>query len=143
MTWWMWMAFGVLLAGIELAVPGGFYVIFFAVAALLVGLLAMVGLVSGPVAEWVAVSVLSVVALRFFRSPLLARLRTHEPIDLVDSIAGESAIASGDIGPGQYGQVELRGSIWRARNVAAGPLSAGQRCRVAAVNGLLLDVSPE
>ena len=137
------MALGVLLAGVELAVPGGFYVIFFAVAALLVGLLAMLGVVRGPVFEWLVFSILSVVALRFFRGPLLARLRSHEPEGVVDSIAGETAVASTDIAPGDYGQVELRGSTWRARNVDRAPVAAGQRCRVAAVNGLVLDINPE
>ncbi len=37
MIWWYWVVLGLLLTGLELATPGGFFVIFFGVGALLVG----------------------------------------------------------------------------------------------------------
>ena len=39
MLWWHWIAFGLVLAGFEMLTPGGFFVVFFGVGALLVGLL--------------------------------------------------------------------------------------------------------
>ena len=39
MTGWMWIAMGLVLAAIELATPGGFFIIFFGVGAVGVGLL--------------------------------------------------------------------------------------------------------
>jgi inner membrane protein len=143
MTWWMWMALGVVLAAIELAVPGGFYVIFFAVAAVVVGALNLLGIVTDPVVLWILFSVISIAALRVFRNPLLKRLRKNERPDTVDSLVGEAAIASTNMMPGEYGQVELRGSIWKARNVDALPVAAGQRGRVVAVEGLSLDIRAE
>jgi membrane protein implicated in regulation of membrane protease activity len=56
---------------------------------------------------------------------------------------GETCIASGGIGPGEHGRAELRGTTWSARNVAEAPLAGGQRCRVVAVQGLMLDIRPE
>src|SRR5688572_6105127 len=143
MSWWMWMALGVVLAVLELASPGGFVVIFFAVAAVVVALLGLTGVARDPVLQWILFSVLAIVALRLFRDPLLKRLRSGERPDTVDSLAGESAVASTDMAPGQYGQAELRGSVWQARNVDGGPIHAGQRLRVVAVDGLMLDVRSE
>jgi membrane protein implicated in regulation of membrane protease activity len=143
MSWWMWMALGVVLAAFELASPGGFVVIFFAVAAVVVALLDLLGIARNPVLQWILFSALAIVALRLFRNPLLERLRSAERPVAVDSLAGETAIASTDMAPGQYGQAELRGSVWQARNVDLGPLRAGQRLRVVAVDGLMLDVRSE
>jgi len=41
------------------------------------------------------------------------------------------------------GRVEVRGSMWSARNTSDVTLDAGQRARVAAVDGLTLTVVPE
>ena len=43
MIWWYWMVLGLLLLGLELATPGGFFLLFFGVGALLVGGLAIIG----------------------------------------------------------------------------------------------------
>ena len=139
----MWMALGVVLAAFELASPGGFVVIFFAVAAVVVALLDLLGIARNPVVQWILFSALAVIALRLFRDPLLKRLRSQERADTVDSLTGETAIASTDMAPGQYGQAQLRGSVWQARNVDLGPVRAGQRLRVVAVDGLMLDVRSE
>ena len=41
--WWHWVVFGLIVAAGELVAPGGFYIIFIGVAAIVVGLLASVG----------------------------------------------------------------------------------------------------
>ena len=43
MLWWYWIVLGLALVALELATPGGFFVIFFAVAALPSALLTLVG----------------------------------------------------------------------------------------------------
>jgi membrane protein implicated in regulation of membrane protease activity len=143
MKWWMWMALGAVLAATELATPGGFFVIFFAVAAVIVGALSLLGIVRDPIVLWILFSVIALAALRLFRNPLLKRLRKNERPDRVDSLVGEAATASTNIGPGEYGQAELRGSVWKARNVDLRPIAAGQRSRVVAVEGLTLDIRSE
>ena len=143
MTWWMWIALAVVLAVLELATPGGFVVIFFAVAAASVGLLDLLGFVQSQAVEWILFSVVAVLALLVFRDPLLRRIRKHERPDSVDIITGETAIAATDMAPGAYGQAELRGSIWKAHNVDQTSVASGQRCRVVAVDGLMLDIRLE
>lgn len=136
------MSLGLALAAIELATPGGFFVIFFGLAALVVGALALAGLVSAAWLQWLLFTVIAIVALRLFRRPLLARLGPT-PGGVVDSLMDEVAIAVDTLPPGGHGHAELRGSRWMARNVDDVTLAAGQRCRVVAVQGLTLDICAE
>ena len=143
MTWWYWVVLGLALAAIELATPGGFYVIFFAIGALAVGALRLAGAVQTPWIEWLLFPVIALLTLRLFRQPLLGRLQLNERPDEVDSLVGQVAVAIGDIAPGQHGRAELRGTGWSARNVDTTILNSGQRCRVVAVHGLMLDLRQE
>jgi inner membrane protein len=143
MSWWIWVTLGLALAAIELATPGGIFIIFFGIAALVVGVLALSGLVTTTWVQWLLFPVMAVIALRLFRQPLLGRLRVRDEADAVDRIVGEVAIPSSDIAAGGHGRAELRGSTWNARNVAGVPVAAGQRCRVVDVQGLVLDIRPE
>ena len=144
MTWWWWTALGVVLVALELVSPGGFFIIFFGVAALVVGGLDLLGLLPRPWTEWLAFPLVALLALKLFRRPLLERMRLLDRgKDDVDSLVGTVAVASGPIGPGGHGQAELRGTTWSARNVGDGPVIAGQRCRVVAVEGLMLDLRSE
>ena len=142
MTWWLWEVLGLALAAIELATPGGFFVIFFGVSAIVVGALALAGLVTTAWIQWALFTVMALVALRLFRRPLLARLQMREKDD-VDSFIGEVAVTAVDIPPGGHGRAELRGTTWSARNVGPTPLQAGQRSRVVAVRGLTIDILSE
>jgi membrane protein implicated in regulation of membrane protease activity len=143
MIWWYWILLGLALLAVELATPGGFFFIFFAVSALVIGLLEVIGIVSVDWLQWVLFSVLSIVCLAVFRKPLLERMRASERNEPVDSLVGEVAVVSTPIPAGQYGRAELRGSLWNARNVDDGTLSTGDRCRVVAVRGLEIDIRPE
>jgi membrane protein implicated in regulation of membrane protease activity len=142
MTGWMWIALGLLLAAIELATPGGFFIIFFGVAAVLVGLVQVAGFLEPAWSQWLAFSVVALVALRLFRQPLLARLQARDSGD-VDSLVGNAAVAAGALEPGARGKAEVRGALWNARNVSDRAVAARERCRVVAVNGLELDIRPE
>jgi inner membrane protein len=142
MTWGYWVTLGLVLGAIELATPGGFFIIFFGVAAVVIGLAELAGLALPPWGQWLAFPVLALVALRLFRRPLLARLQP-ESTPPVDSMVSEVAVPVGTIEPGQHGKAELRGSVWAAHNVSPTVVIAGQRCRVVAVTGLQLDIRPE
>jgi len=144
MTWWLWTAVGVVLAALELLSPGGFFIIFFGVAALVVGGLELSGLLPQAWMQWLVFPIVALLALKFFRRPLLARMRLADPgKDDVDSLVGAVAMAADSIVPGGHGHAELRGTTWSARNVSDVPLTAGQRCRVVAVQGLMLDLRSE
>jgi len=143
LLWWHWLALGLVLVAVEMAGAGGFYVIFFGIAALVVGVLALVD-ASGPVwMQLLLFSVLSVAFLLIFRSPLLRWLKLDGSGRNVDSLIGESAVPLEDIVPGAVGRAELRGTVWTARNAAPGPVHRGQRCVVVRVDQLTVFIEPE
>ena len=143
MIWWYWILLGLLLAAIELATPGGFCFMFFAVSALLVGVLDLLNILEADAIQWALFSILSLVCLAFFRKPMLERMNRDARPDTVDSLIGELAVASTPIASGQHGRAEVRGAMWTARNIDAIPVESGERCRVVAVRGLELDIRSE
>lgn len=142
MPWWLWLIVGLILASLELATVGGFYLIFFGISAVLIAVLTALGF-GGPLwVEWTAFAVFSVVLLLAFRRPMIRMTGTAD--QEVDAIVGQIAVVVADgIAPGAIGRAELRGSTWSARNLHNEPLVTGQRCRVARVEGLLLYLVPE
>lgn len=143
LLWWHWIVIGLLLVLAELASAGGFYVIFFGVAALLVGILAAFG-VAGPVwAQLLLFSILSISSLAIFRSRLLQWMQLDPQRPAVDPLIGEIGITQEDITAGGVGRLELRGTAWSARNATSAALPRGIRCRVVRVEGLMLHVEPE
>jgi len=144
MNWWIWAVIGLLLAAGEILTPGGFFVVFFGLAALVVALLAFVGLAGALSFQILLFSVFSVASLLLFRNPLLRWMARHTPKTAeVDSFVGELAVASSAIPPGGAGQAQLRGSAWNARNGSQAPIAAGGRCRVTRVEGLVIWIEPE
>jgi len=143
LLWWHWLVVGLLLVLAELATPGGFFVIFFGFAALIVGALSGLGF-AGPVwTQLLLFSVLSVLSLVLFRARLLKSIQHDPQAPEVDSLIGEIGLLEGAIGPGQIGKIEVRGAAWSARNATSTELPRGMRCRVVRVNGLMLEVEPE
>jgi inner membrane protein len=141
MEWWMWLAAGLVLVVAELATPGGFVIIFFGIAALLVGVLALLGIVSSVPMQFLLFSVIAVGSLALLRQRLQSRLQT--PTSNIDSLIGDLAIPQERMSPGVVGRVEVRGSTWSARNTSSVTLDPGQRARVVAVDRLTLAVIPE
>jgi membrane protein implicated in regulation of membrane protease activity len=143
MTWWHWLALGLILVALEMAASGGFYVIFFGVAAIAIGGLHLFDL-AGPLwFQFLLFSALAVGSLLLFRNPLLRLMKLDTPAEDVDSLVGETAIPAEDIAPGAVGRAELRGTAWSARNVGPAPLVRGQRCRVVRVDRLMLFIESE
>ena len=138
----MWLAAGLALVVAELATPGGFVIIFFGIADLVVGLLGVAGVVTSVPLQFVLFSLLSVGSLALLRKRLQSRLRTPNA-STVDSLIGDLAFPQERLSPGVVGRVEVRGSSWSARNTSNVTLDPGQRARVAAVDGLTLAVVPE
>lgn len=144
MVWWNWMLFGLVLLGIEMVTPGGFYILFFGLAALLVGSLTGLGFAQAEWLQWLLFSSLAILSLLVFRGPLSAWMKTQEKdLPAVDSLAGESAIPLEDLAVGGAGKAELRGTTWTAHNAGPSPLTKGQRCKVERVEGLTIWISAE
>lgn len=142
-VWWHWLALGLVLIALELAASGGFYIIFFGVAAIVIAALSLIG-VSGPTwAQLLLFSVLSVISLLVFRNPMLRWMKLDAGGGEVDSLVGETAVAKQDIPAGEIGRVELRGTSWSARNRGAELLTTGRRCVVVGVDRLMLIIEAE
>jgi membrane protein implicated in regulation of membrane protease activity len=141
--WWAWALLGLVLLGVEVFTPGGFFVLFFGVGALVVSVLVGLGLGGPAWTQWLIFSVVSVVSLLLFRNRLLARFGHDEPTPRLDTLEGEVALPLEDLAPGAVGKAELRGTVWTARNTDAAPLARGQRSRVVRVDGLTLNLRSE
>ena len=142
MELWLWLAGGLALVVAEIVTPSGFFIIFFGLGALTVGALHALGVIESLGAELLLFSVLSVAYLLLFRGRLRAYVQMPKSSS-VDTLIGVLATVQEPMAPGVVGRVEVRGSMWAARNTSAVRLDAGQRARVAAVDGLTLAVIPE
>jgi membrane protein implicated in regulation of membrane protease activity len=142
MEWWIWILLGFLLLATEIVTPGGFYFIFFGIGAVVVGVLAGLN-AAGPLwFQFILFSVLSILTLLLFREKLLNLTRGEER-EHIDSLVGESAVATEEIPRNSIGKAELRGTPWNARNVGEKPLLPGERCKVERVDGLTIFVRSE
>ncbi len=137
------MVGGFVLLVLEIATPGGFFVMFFGLGALTVGVLSGLGVVNAEWIRWLLFTVFSLGYLLVFRSKIQRRFQMP-PGPAIDSLVGVLAIPQDTIEPGAVGKVEVRGSSWSARNLAPAAIVAGERCTVVDVDeGLLLGVRPE
>ena len=137
----MWLAGGLVLLLIELATPSGFFVMFFGLGAITVGVLQGIGMLGSAAAQWFIFTALSVIYLLVFRGRL--QKGVDRPPANIDTLIGELATPRERILPGHVGRVDLRGALWNARNDGVSNIEAGQRCRVTAVDGLTIYVQPE
>jgi membrane protein implicated in regulation of membrane protease activity len=141
--WWHWLVLGLVLAVAEIASAGGFYIIFFGVGAIAVGLLAYFGW-SGPV--WMQVAeftAISLITMGTFRRRLLRSVQPNPQAPRIDTLVGEIATAAEDVPAGGVGRVELRGTAWSARAETGEAIARGSRCVVTRVDGLMLYIVPE
>ena len=142
MPFWGWIVVGAVLLAAETVVDAQFYLVFLGAAAVATGALL---LVSGPLPAavgWALFGVLSVAGLAAFRRPVYERIRRVDG-KVSQGTVGEFAIARQPIPPGGRGQVEMRGSVWEAHNAGDAALLAGDRARVVATHGLVLELRRE
>lgn len=142
MTWWFWLLCGLVLLVVELTIPGGFYFLFFGVAAFVVGVLAAFGM-DADWLQFVVFAVLAAVSLVTLRGAVVRRLgRARGGAEAVDTFVGQFATLIDDVAPRGPGKAELRGTLWSVQNASEQPLSKGQRVRVVRLEGLTLLVQP-
>ena len=137
MAWWIWVLGGLVLLVAEVATPGGFFAVFFAAGAILVGALKALGW-DGPAGRSGSSSRSSPSP----RSPSSASpscgasaCRAGRPVDRME---GETALVTEDVAPGGVGKAEMRGASWTARTAGDAALEKGRRCMVERVEGLTL-----
>jgi hypothetical protein len=141
MTWWIWALAGLALLILEIATPGGFILLFFGAAALVVATLVATD-AAGPLwLQLLTFSALSVVSLLAFRGPILRRMKAGPGLpDPVDTLRGETVVLIEDVAPQAEGRAEFRGTSWTVRNVDDRRLARGETVRVENVEGLKLFV---
>jgi membrane protein implicated in regulation of membrane protease activity len=134
-VWWFWICVGLFLLLAEATAAGGFYLFFVGVAAIIVGALAAVGIHTA----WLQVAlfaVLSAVFIATLRRPLVERVRKTTRQADVPEFIGETARAIEPILAGKEGRIELRGSIWHARNSGTTDLPVNGVCTIVAREGI-------
>ena len=142
MPWWGWIVVGAALLAAETVVDAQFYLVFFGAAAFATGALVALGL-GGPVwLQWAIFGALCVAGTALFRRRLYANLR-GSAVEVGQGTVGELVVARSAIAPGGRGQVELRGSVWEARNTGGSAIAPGERARVERVEGLVLELRRE
>ncbi|MDO9171893.1 MAG: NfeD family protein [bacterium] len=142
MAWWIWIIVGAILLAAEAVITADFYLVFFGLAGLLVGLLGVCGLHLPAWTQWLLFAVLAVAGLVLYRGPLKRKLAKVDRA-MGPELIGEIASAQAPIPAGAHGRVDLRGTAWDARNDGDDDLAAGARCRVKGVDGLTLLVRAE
>jgi membrane protein implicated in regulation of membrane protease activity len=143
MLWWHWLLLGLVLTALELAAAGGFYIIFFGIAAIIVSILVLLE-IAGPLwFQLLLFSLLAIASLLFFRNPIMRRLNLSAGADNLDTLATETGSVIDAMPPGANGRVELRGTSWSARNIGTTSLSTGARCIVVREERLTLLVKAE
>ncbi len=141
--WWHWIVLGLVLVVAELLTAGGFYIIFFGIAAVIVGVLAGFNM-AGPIwMQLLMFSVISIGTLVLFRGRMLKAVQHDLQAPPVDALVGEVGIATEDFAGSEVGKVEFRGASWSARTAGAHAINRGARVRVTRVDGLMLFVEPE
>jgi len=136
---WVWLTLGLLLAGLEMLVPG-VYLIWLAAAALITGVLAFAFDISVPlqVVDFVFLSLIAAFSAKRFLG--------EKPIESSDPLmnrrgarmVGETALVTAAIEHGS-GRVKVGDSEWIARGVET---AAGERVRIIGTDGSTLLVEP-
>ncbi|WP_432737728.1 NfeD family protein [Maridesulfovibrio sp. FT414] len=130
--WLIWLVSGLVLAGLELLVPG-MVLIFFSFgcfAAALVSAFVADGLVI-QVAVFCAASVFSLVVLRkAFMNWFQGQTSVKEAEGYDDFPAGAIAEATRDFPDSGYGQIKYRGSFWNALAESGQIITAGDVVRI-------------
>ncbi len=89
---------------------------------------------------WAAVVVVMIVVFMVGGMPTMIRTRFATPTIGRESMIGELGIARTDVSPD--GVVTVNGAPWKARTNRATPILVGSPLRVAAIDGLVLEVEP-
>lgn len=139
MAWWVWIVLGAVLLAGEVVIAADFYLVFFGLAAVLLGLLGLLGLALPNWAQFLLFAALAVTGLVFYRGRWKRRLLSSDR-EMGPELVGERAVARETIAAAGRGRVNLRGATWEACNEGAAPIAAGDPCTVLRVEGLTLHV---
>lgn len=133
--WWMWLVLGVALMLAEMLTTT-FFLLWFGIGAVLVGLLAWVwpGLpIGGQLLAWACSS--SLLAVFWFR---VLRKRLPDKRWTADAVIGEIGLLTLAVAPFQKGRVRFQKPVLGNEEwvcIADEPIEAGERIRIVSVEG--------
>jgi membrane protein implicated in regulation of membrane protease activity len=140
MQWWTWFVLGALLLAIELfAIDAQFFLIFIGAAAIVVGLIGMLGINLPVWLQWLVFAALAIAAVATMRKQIYVKLR-NRPSASVDTDVNKRVRIPEELAPGKSTRVEYRGTGWTVLNVGQDPIPAGEEVRIESVDGLTLHV---
>ncbi len=141
MPWWGWIIFGALLLGSELMfIDAAFFLVFIGLAAIITGLVDLLGLGLEYWAQWILFAGLSLVTMVLFRKQLYKRLRGGNSAGYQTGPAGETIKLDLNLAPGDSGRFSYRGTTWTIMNMGAEAMSSGENVRIHSVDGLTLKI---
>lgn len=137
----IWLGLMLVFLIVEALCPFHLVSIWFAVGALLALFIALLG---GAI--WLQVSVFLVASCALLASlwPLVRKvLNPHHTATNIDSVIGSQGLVTQEIDNlSAQGQVKLGAMYWTARSSSGGPIAAGEKIRVDAIEGVKVFVSP-
>jgi len=133
-VWWHWIVIGLILIGAEMLLPA-FYLIWFGLGALLLGLILTVLPLSmtSQLLVWTVAS--SGMVLLWFR---FLKPKTMTQTGQSDAIVGEIGLLTRAVAPYERGEVRFQKPIAGAESwpcIADETIAAGERVRVSSVEG--------
>src|SRR5690349_9821430 len=143
MAWWSWGILGMALLCIELlAVDAQFYLVLARVAAILVGVLDLVGIDLPVYLQWLLFAVLAIATMLTVRGKIYSKLMSNPRLGKIDTDLDQHVVLTQELAPGKTCRLEYRGSGWTALNVGERPIAAGGSARIDSIEGLTLHVRP-
>jgi inner membrane protein len=143
MQWWAWIAVGAIFLVLELTlIAADFYLVFLGVAALVIGILTLTGIVTVAWLQWLAFGALAAFFMVTFRRWVYERLRRKLP-NMKSGPVGKTVVLPAELKPGESCRLEYCGSSWSAINGGASLIVAGAHARIDRVDGLTLVVHGE
>jgi membrane protein implicated in regulation of membrane protease activity len=92
MQWWAWIAVGAVLLVLELTlIAADFYLVFLGIAALVIGILTLTGIVTAAWLQWLVFAALAAFSMVTFRRWVYERLRRKLP-DMKSGPAGKTVV---------------------------------------------------
>nr|WP_248306231.1 NfeD family protein [Devosia oryzisoli] len=132
---WLWIIAGLVLLGLELAVPGGF-LLWMGVAGLLTGLIALRYPLAWPI-QWLMFGGFSLGAILLWTKVYRPRVAADRLGRRLESLVGKEAVLETATGA-DYGRILLGDTVW----LVSGPeLPAGTRVKIIGADGAVLKVT--
>jgi membrane protein implicated in regulation of membrane protease activity len=141
MAWWSWGILGMALLCVELlAVDAQFYLVLAGVAAILVGLLGLIGIDIPVYGQWLLFAVLAIATMFTVRGKIYGKLMNNPRLGKIDTDVDQRVVVTQELPPGKSCRLEYRGSGWTAVNVGERAIAAGDSARIDSIEGLTLHV---